>query len=266
LLPSLNLKFKLTKDLVARFAASRTMARPDYSALAGSVSLSPPAVAGGTGSGSGGNPDLKPVRSNNLDATLEYYFAPRSMVSAGLFHMDLKSYVGYGQVSKSFMTYSAATPAGALTPYQLTVPVNTGGRVNGLEFAWEQPLWGNFGAAANYTYTDAKESNGGPLVGASKNTYNLVGYYEDDRFNARVAYNFRSSFYSGLDRSTAFYQDDTVNVAASLGYKFSERVSLSLDGHNLNNAKLRYYALNQDQPRSIYENGRQYYLTLRVKM
>lgn len=265
-LPSMNVKFKLNKDMVARFAMSRTMSRPDYSALAGSVSLAPPAAAGGVGSGTGGNPDLKPVRSNNMDLTLEYYYAPRALVSAGLFHMGLSSYVGYGQVNKQFLTYSATAPQGEVVNYLLTVPVNTTGKVNGIELAWEAPLWGNFGANANYTYTDAKEGGGGPLVGASKHTYNLGAYYEDDKFNARVAYNFRSSFFSGLDRNTAFYQDDTANVAASLGYKINDRFSVSLDGHNLNNAKLKYFALNTDQPRSIYENGRQYYLTLRAKL
>ncbi len=30
-------------------------------------------------------------------------------------------------------------------------------------------------------------------------------------------------------------------------------------------AKLKYYAANRDQPRSIYENGRQYYLNFRFK-
>jgi len=74
-LPSANLKLDLSKDLVARFSASKTMTRADYSALAAFISLTPPAAPGATGTGSGGNPDLKPVRSNNLDATIEWYFA-----------------------------------------------------------------------------------------------------------------------------------------------------------------------------------------------
>src|ERR1700719_509881 len=61
-LPSANLKLDLSPDLVARFAASETMTRADYSALAGFTNLS------STGSGSAGNPDLKPIRSTNLDA------------------------------------------------------------------------------------------------------------------------------------------------------------------------------------------------------
>ncbi len=265
-LPSLNLRYDLSKDLVARFAASKTMTRPDYAALAGALNLSPPAQAGDIGSGNGSNPDLKPVRSTNFDATLEWYRAPRTLLSAGLFMMKLGSYVSLGQVSRQYVTFDSTHPTGYLANYVLSVPVNAKGTAKGIELAAEQPLWGNFGITANYTYTDAKEDGGAPMVGASKNTYNLVGYYEDDRFNARLAYNARSHFYSGLDRSTAFNQADTSSLAASLGVKISENFSVSLDGMNLTNEKLKYYALNNDQPRSIYTNGRQYYLTLRAKM
>ena len=264
-LPSANITIDLKKDLLARFAISRTMTRPDYSALAGFVSLTPPAAQGAVGSGTGGNPDLKPIRSTNIDATIEWYFAPKALLSASAFYMDLSSYVGYGQVNKQYMTYSATTPQGFLADYVLTVPVNTSGKVKGFEIGYQQPIAGNFGIDVNYTYADAKESNGSPLVGASKNTYNLGVYFENDRFNARVAYNYRSAFYSGLDRSTAFYQAAVDNVAASLGFKVSDNFSITFDAHNLNNAKLKYYALNEDQPRSIYQSGRQYYLNARFK-
>ncbi len=263
-LPSANLTLDLRRDLLARFAISKTMTRADYSSLAGSVALSPPAVVGGIGSGSGGNPDLKPVRSTNLDANLEWYFAPRSLLSVGAFYMDLTSYVGFGRVRKSFISFDGQNPQGALVDYDLSVPVNTSGKVKGVELAYEQPLFGNFGVSANYTYASAQESGGTPLVGASKHTGNLGAYFENDRFNARVSYNYRSSFYSGLDRSTAFSQAAVATVTASLGYKVNENFSVSLDGRNLNNPKLKYYALNEDQPRSIYENGRQFYLTARI--
>jgi len=264
-LPSANLTLDVSKDLLARFALSRTMTRPDYSALAGSVSLSPPAAPGALGSGSGGNPDLKPIRSTNIDATLEWYFAPKSLLAASAFYMDLTSYVGYGQVTKQYMTYNAANPLGFAADYVLTVPINTSGSVKGIELAYQQPLGANFGFDVNYTYADAHESNGSPLVGASKNTYNTGVYFENDSFNARVGYNYRSSFYSGLDRSTAFYQAAVDNVAASVGYKLNDNVSFTLDAHNLNNAKLKYYALNEDQPRSVYQSGRQYYLNAHFK-
>jgi iron complex outermembrane receptor protein len=265
ILPSGNIKFDLQDDLLLRFAASKTMTRPDYSALAGPISLSPPAAPGATGSGSGSNPNLKPVRSNNFDASLEWYFAPRSLLSASVFYLDLTSYVGLGHISRNFITFSSTYPQGFDAPYVLSVPVNSSGSVKGFELAYEQPLFDNFGIAANYTYADGSEEGGGPLVGTSKNTYNIGGYYEDEHFNARVSYTYRSSFFSGLDRSTAFSQDSVGTVSASLGYKLNDMWSFSLDGLNLNNPKLKYYALNRDQPRSMYENGAQYYFSVHFK-
>ncbi|WP_313919628.1 TonB-dependent receptor [Tahibacter sp.] len=264
-LPSANLKLEVADDLIARFAASKTMTRPDYSALAGPISLSPPAVAGGVGSGSGSNPNLKPVRSTNFDASLEWYFAPNALLSAGVFYMDLKSYISLGRITETYLTFDQNNPQGVNVPYVLTVPVNSSGKVKGVELAYEQPLSDHFGISANYTYTDGKEVGNRPLVGTSKNTYTVGGYFENERFNARVSYTYRSSFYSGLDRATAFSQAEAGYLSASLGYTFSDNFALSLDGMNLNQPKLKYYALNEDQPRSIYSNGRQYYLTARFK-
>jgi iron complex outermembrane receptor protein len=270
ILPSANFKYDLTQDLVARLAASKTMTRPDYSALAGFTDLTPPGVVGGVGSGSGGNPDLKPIRSNNYDAGLEWYFAKRSLLSATLFWMDLRNYVGFGSATKSYRTFSSQVPQGAEVPYLLTVPVNAQGRVKGAEFAYQQSLFDYFGLTANYTYADGKQTslvtNGDDrLVGTSKNTYNLGGYFENHSFSARVSYTYRSAFFSGLDRNSAFSQDGTGSLNASLQYALNDMISFSLDGENLNRPTLKYYALNKDQPRAFYRNGAQYYLSVRAK-
>jgi iron complex outermembrane receptor protein len=272
ILPSANLKLDLSPDLVARFAASETMTRADYSALAGFTNLTPPGTVGGTGGGSGGNPDLKPIRSTNLDAGLEWYFAKRSLLSATAFYMDLRNYIAYGSEIKSYTTFSSQVPNGALVPYNLTVPVNAKGKVDGLELAYQQAITDNFGFAGNYTYADGKQTSmvapGGDdrLVGTSKNTYNVSGYFENKMFNARVAYTYRSAFYSGLDRSSAFTQDAIGTLSASLGYTMNDHFSITFDGMNLNNPTLKYYALNQDQPRAFYKNGSQYYLNFRFKL
>jgi iron complex outermembrane receptor protein len=270
ILPSANLKFDLSPDLVARFAASKTMTRADYSALGGFTNLSPPGIRGGTGTGSGGNPDLKPIRSTNLDAGLEWYFARRSLLSAGLFYMDLDNYVGFDSETKSYLTFSSQTPQGESVPYLLTVPVNAKGRVRGAEVAYQQALGEFFGIQANYTYADGKQTsrvtNGDDrLVGTSKNTYNASGYFENKKFSARVTYTYRSAFFSGLDRNSAFSQDDIGALAASLQYTLNDMFSLSLDGQNLNNPTLKYYSQNKDQPRAFYKNGAQYYFTVRAK-
>jgi iron complex outermembrane receptor protein len=270
-LPSANFRWEFDRNLIGRLAAAETMTRADYSALSGATTLTPPANVGGVGSGSGSNPYLKPILSNNFDAGLEWYFAPRSLLAATAFYMDLKNYVGYGSETLTYLTYGPGLPAaGIQSPYLLTVPVNAQGRAEGVELNYQQ-AFGNFGIDANYTYTDAKQTEGVPpggddrLVGASKNTYNVGGYFENAHFSARVSYNYRSSFYSGLDRSTAFSQDSIGTLAASLAWLVNDHVSLNLDGQNLNDPTLKYYALNTTQPRAFYKNGRQYYLTLRAK-
>ncbi len=264
-LPSANFKYNLNDDMVLRFAASRTLTRPDFSALAGAVSLSPPADVGGIGTGSGGNPNLEPILSSNVDATFEWYYGERALLSAGVFYMDIDNYVALGTDRQSYFTIDANNPDGIFIEYDLTVPVNSDAKVKGLELAWEAPIGEYFGAFANYTYADGDTSDGTAMLGTSKNTYNVGAYFENDKFNARVNYNYRSEFYSGLDRASAFYQDEIDNVSASFGYQINDNFSLALDLMNLNNPKTKYYAENKDRPRSIYENGRQYYLNFRFK-
>ncbi|HBK47527.1 MAG TPA: TonB-dependent receptor, partial [Xanthomonadaceae bacterium] len=102
LLPSANIKFNLSDDLVARFAVSQTMTRPDYSALAGSLSL-----ADLTHTGSGGNPQLDPIVSTNYDASIEWYFAPRALLSFGVFAMQLDDYINYGTTTIQYLDQAA---------------------------------------------------------------------------------------------------------------------------------------------------------------
>jgi iron complex outermembrane receptor protein len=277
-LPSANFKYDVTQDLVARFAAAETMTRADYSALGGAVTLSPPGIIAApgqfqpAGGGSGGNPNLKPILSNNFDAGLEWYFAKRSLVSATLFYMELKNYVSYGSVTRNEITFNQTNPTGIPLPYNLTVPVNAKGRVGGAEFAYQQAFTDNFGVITNYTYADGKQTsmvaaNGDDrLVGASKTTYNLQGYFETKHFSARVAWTYRSAFYSGLDRSSAFTQDSIGGLSASLNYTITDNWGISLDGENLNNPELKYYSLNTTQPRAFYRSGQQYYLTVHAKL
>ena len=285
-LPSANFKLDVTQDLVARFAAAETMTRADYSALAGSITYIPPALIPpnsppGTvqpaGGGSGGNPNLKPIVSDNFDAGLEWYFDKRSLLSATLFYMNLKNYIGYGSVYKNALTFGQGYPtSGEVVPYNLAVPINAKGRVLGTEIAYQQAFTDNFGVITNYTFADAKQtsqvSTTGPsagddrLVGASKNCYNLLGYFETKHFSARVNWGYRSAFYSGLDRSSAFTQDSIGELSASLNYTINDNFGISLDGENLNNPELKYYALNTTQPRAFYRSGQQYYLTVHAKL
>ena len=266
LLPSVNFRFELTDSLVGRLSASKTMTRPDFSALAGALSLNDL-----THEGSGGNPNLAPLVSTNFDASLEWYFAPRALLAASLFSMDLDGYVDFGNTVIQYKDQQASIDAGTdvYADYLVSVPVNSNGKVKGVELTYEQPIGDNFGINANYTYVDGEARGGKPLNGTSENTWNLSAWFENDRFNARVNYSYRSSFYAGVSRADNFYQDDFGTLSASLGFKATDWLTISLDGLNLNNPKLKYYTENDAVPgylpHAFYSNGRQYYLNFRFK-
>jgi iron complex outermembrane receptor protein len=256
-LPSVNLKFDASRDLVLRTGLAKTMARPDYSALGGSVSLNDDAL-----SGSGGNVNLDPVRSTNFDLSAEWYFAPKSLLSAGLFYMDLHSIVAQGTSTGTYYNNKRGTQA----VYQITSPYNASGKNKGVELSYQQPLWNSFGVLANYTYADGKLDDGGELLNSSKNTYNVTGYFENERFSARLAYNYRSAYKAGVDRGASQHVSGMPSLAASVNVKLTERLTLTFDALNLTNETIKMYAENTDRPRAFYSNGRTFYVGLRAKL
>ncbi|HEX7644124.1 MAG TPA: TonB-dependent receptor [Burkholderiaceae bacterium] len=255
-LPSANLKFDLSKDLVARLAASETMSRADYSALSPAVQLNNLDLTG-----SGGNSDLKPIRSINYDATLEWYFAPQSILSAGLFYMNMPSYVTFGYNTRHLLD----TTTNNFADFVVTSPYNISANNKGLELAWQQSFGGGFGGLLNYTYADGHDANGVALVGSSKDTANVEAYYENNAFSARVAYTYRSSFLVGLANVSPQHASGLGTVAASLNYKINDNFTITFDGLNLNNPVIKYYT-NAEQPQAFYSSGRQYYLGVRMAM
>ncbi len=256
-LPSANVKFDVRQDLVVRAGIAKTMARPDYSALGGSVSLNDDAL-----SGSGGNVKLDPIRSVNYDLSAEWYYMPKAMLSAGLFYMDFSSIVAQGTSTGSYYN----NKRGAFTDYQITSPYNTSATNKGIELSWQQPLWNNFGMLTNYTWADGELDGGGEMLNASKNTYNVTGYYENDRFSARLAYSYRSSYKAGVDRGASQHVDSMPSLAASVNFKINEHLTVTFDALNLTNETIKMYAENKDQPRAFYSNGRTFYLGLRGKL
>ncbi len=260
ILPSANISIDLSEKSILRFAAAETMSRPDYSALGGAVSLTDLILTG-----SGGNPNLKPIKSANYNASYEYYYGPTSMVAVSVFYMDLSSYVGFGTHQAVYLNQLLTGHGTAVySTYNITSPINTSGHDEGLEVQWEQPIYGGFGVQTNFTYADGVDNSGGPLVGDAKVTANLTAYYENEWLSARVAYGYRSKMLIGLDRSTAEYQSPGDRIDASVQVSLNDNVSLTFDALNLTNRLLRY-TQGTSEPRAIYDNGRQLYAGVRLK-
>lgn len=260
-LPSLNFTFDLQKNLLLRVSAAETMSRPDYSALGGTVSLTDLTLTG-----NGGNPNLKPIKAAVYDGALEWYYAPTAVAAISVFYDDLQSYVAYGNSQGVYVDqYLTGKGAPVLETYTISSPINISGEVKGIELQVQQPVAWGFGVQGNFTYVDGQDVNGNPLVGTSKVTYNLVGYYENKWVNGRIAYTYRSHYFVGLDRSSDENEAGNGELDASVNFTVTPNVTISFDALNITNPLLKYYAANPTQVRAVYDNGRQFYGGVHVK-
>ena len=272
-LPSANFAFDLKDDLVLRFAAARTMARPDFTDVAPRVTLNPGALTG-----SGGNPAIDPYRANQFDVSVEWYPGEATILAAALFYKDIQSFIT-DQPSTEVFAIETQTPnltrctaAGGANPnlYNCQFSINRranggGGRIQGVELNAQAPLWNGFGVQANYTYSDAKASSGNPIPGNSKHQFNLIGYYENDRLSVRLAYSRRSKFFITFDRASPLNQDGLESLDASVNFNLTDNIALTLDAVNLTDEEIVQYSGSKSRPRAIYDNGRQVYGGVRLR-
>jgi iron complex outermembrane receptor protein len=215
-LPNLNMRLRFSQQWQLRLAATETRTRPNFTDLNPALRLDPPpgctttTVASCARTGSGGNPFLKPLKSKNYDASLEYYFSRTGFASLAGFRRDMRGFV----VNQQF-TFGAPDATTGL-PLLLFGPINlTKSRIQGVEAQLTTffdfggvPSWlRQFGVQANATYIDAKGDFPVPgpagftrrlrLPDVSKWTYNLVGMYEGGGLTMRLAYNVRTGYPEG---------------------------------------------------------------------
>lgn len=220
-LPDLNATYKITDNLLARFAAAEVMQRPDMNLLGEASSPNspapPPPGSPWTGTLSEGNPNLKPYLAHQFDASLEWYFGSRSILAGDFFLKDVRNLVltnYFNQTQNITLAgnlLNGSRSVGDVVPITFSVgqpqnaPATT---LKGIEAAWEQPFTflpgflRYFGAQANYTHIWSQKVvlNEGkpalPVTGVSANTYNAGVYYDTGRFGVHANYNYRSEWVS----------------------------------------------------------------------
>lgn len=93
-LPSVNVVYEPVDNLIVRLSASKVMARPLLGNLAPTITAISIPNTGATGGATltVGNPKLKPFRSTNFDASVEWYFAPGGLLSFAAFRKEIDSF------------------------------------------------------------------------------------------------------------------------------------------------------------------------------
>jgi TonB-dependent receptor len=285
-LPSIDWDADLADNLKVRASYGENIGRPGWNQMQGGLSLNSPANPNGGGTGSTGDPALKPLKSKNLDLSAEYYYAKSSYVALGGFYKKVNNFVTTSTVDTTLpgilnpasgTYYTAAlaacggntqplcirnyifrnyggqpgvTVSGPLTDAEVkgvitgAVPgatpinfkVNTfkngpGDTIKGLELNF-QHMFSNsgFGVSGNFTkvktglkFDNLRTDQQAALLGVSDSA-NLVGFYENDVWSVRAAYNWRGEFLAAIgdgNGNNPVYTEPYGQVDASIGYKIA---------------------------------------------
>jgi len=236
-LPSINLAFEVTEDLLLRLGAAKVMARPQLGNLAPTITaISVPTTPTGTASLTIGNPYLAPFRATNYDISLEWYFTEGGLLSAAYFTKDIESYPqtvifdaplstfldeeGIAQVRQGFTNQAQLDYIDADGDFRARQFRDApGGDLSGYEISYQQDFTflpgflKNFGAQINYTHIDSElnyildpgdganipQTTGvGPWLNASPEAINFTLYYEVPSFSARVSVADRAEYFTNF--------------------------------------------------------------------
>jgi iron complex outermembrane recepter protein len=268
-LPSFNLALNFAPNFAVRLAAAKVTARPQLSLTGVGITFQPT-----SGTGSAGNPLLKPFGATQYDVSAEWYFAPASFVSVAVFKKDVSAFTRTVQTIEDHPEVVA--PGITNTLYTISRPVNgSNGRITGFEVNYFHALtflpspFDGLGVNASYTHSVGTTPNVDELTGKtlslpnlSRDSYNLVAYYEKYGLNLRVAYNFRSDYL--LSQQTAvlggsLYQRGRGQLDASATYKINDMFTLTLDALNLTKSVRSLYTGTQNRLTTSWQDDRRLY-------
>jgi iron complex outermembrane recepter protein len=301
ILPSASLSVELADGLYFKVGASQTMIRARLDQLRVNQEVGIDITRLGSTvpgqsvfSSSGGNTQLRPYKSTNVDLSVERYFAGSGYVSLAGFYKKLDDYV---DPNNNFI-FDFAAAISSLSPAEraavgttlgaFRAPANTGyGYLAGLEGTLSLPFKNlsealdGFGFFGSLSYVDSSVKLGSnptnPITvpGLSKYVGTAEGYFERNGFQARVSYRYRGAFLAevaGLSANPEFRTSKSESIVdAQIGYEFQEGsplagLSIMLQGKNLTDRP--FVTFESDDPRLVrdYQRyGRDFYLGVSYK-
>ena len=257
-LPSFNLRAELTHDLVGRLAASRVLTRPNVTQSAPQISVSTDAPTA-----SGGNPALQPFLATQFDGSLEWYFNRVGSLTGALFYKAMDDYITAQNINVEIPGRGTVL---------LSTQVNGGNaKVYGAEAAYNQVFsflpapFDGLGFQASYTHTSVQASYTAgarpivdQLIGLSKNSFNVVGFYDKGPLSTRLSYTWRDKYLTGIGSTTQAptYQAAFGSLDGNLSVRATDQLLFSIEAINIANANTYSYNDRELQFGEINNYGR----------
>ena len=291
LLPSVNLKFGVGRDVIVRFAASKVLTKPDLANIRDFLTI----VYDSTGNNltaTAGNPYLKPATAWQFDATAEWYFGKVGQLSVDAFYKSIHNFF-YQQI-----TNRTINSGGYTENILVRGPANYDGygKIKGAEVTYQQTftflpwVFSGLGTSLNYSFIESSGLpnsflNGGtptatsnivpgnlPLEGLSKHNFNATVFYEKGPVSLRAAYNWRSKYLltaaDVIFPYTSIYQSAGGQLDASAFLSVNKYIKVGVQGVNLTNSVTETEQAYQSgstatAPRSYFVNDRRFSFILR---
>ncbi len=289
-LPSFNIVFDLSEDLVLRGAIAEVMSRPDYSDLGGQERLTWTSDEWATDrsgqnvdpgwSGYGGNKNLQPFESFQQDISLEWYYADGSAMGIAVFNKEVDNFVVpvvmdvYRDIPEQvFIINGQEVIAGGentLVEDYSTSGNGSNATSRGIEVFIQHSFDSGFGITTNYTYNDASEADimvdgekvgTSKLIGSADYQFNFSAYFENDDFSVRASYNLRGETVLGLNNGMNVYGAEYDQVDLNGSYQLTEDLIFQASVINLLEEESRTYLGDDTEDRFLSNSysGRRMY-------
>ena len=262
-LPSVNLRYKASDNLIMRAAYTHSVARPSF----GDVSPTANAIEIEQDDDTielkveAGNPALDPFESQNFDIAIEYYPQRLGILSAGFFYKKIDNFIFQADVSGVVDAAAYAGPI-AVTDLEVFEPRNgNAADLYGLEVGWTRyfselpsPFDGLM-LMANATFTDS-EADLGLAADAERGSdtalplqadmvANFVIGYEKGPWSLRLSSAYISERLAEInfeDDSNDLYENAHHQIDLTVKYDVSDQLQIYFNAINLNEEpNYRYY-------------------------
>jgi TonB-dependent receptor len=253
--PSVQVRYELQPDLVARAALSSTIARPGFQQVTAAT------VTDVTGNTTTGNPNLKPTTATGLDLALEKYLPYAGIASAGFFAKDIKDYIAQEIFQQPGGQQKSGGNLGIVDVRSFTNTPNA--RLYGFETNFVQrfkdllpgPLAG-LGVSVNWTWVDSwyqlpvvdpatglsTQSRNSILPSTSRNTANAELLYDAYGLSVTLGAYYTSKNIFGLGNTAALdiWAQERFSVDFGSQYQVNEWVKLYFNVKNLTNTPMKF--------------------------
>ncbi len=241
--PGIHFKYAHRSNVVARASYSTSIGRPNIASIIPNTIISDDAERLTIN-----NAGLKPQKADNFDLSLEYYFEPIGLFSAGVFLKEVSSFI-FQDRSQFVGSGPNNGYDGRFEGYNIVTSSNGGSaRYRGFELNYQQQFsflpgfWSGFGLNLNYTQLETKGDYGATsgiattqVAGFRPKTGNVTINYRRGKFGVSLQTNWLGTYLATVSTNAASleYEAPRTITTAKFTYAITNRTSLYFNWDNI---------------------------------